>query len=336
MINANITNFISTHIGNFSINIAFADDVEDFALSDIAFRAVSGNGITGLSFALSGSDSDYMVAVTVPNSVDGAFSVEITGQVTVSGSSQNVVATVRTFRYDTIFDVVVGFGNLAYTADGDITLPVGFDEDVLWFDKSDLQFTQVAGSGLYDMEYTLLGDGDNYKVIFSGALNTWGAFLIDLTGDVVKADDLVREIVNTDPKLVSFNKLQPVIDDLGSPYKTEDGYWNVSLDLAFPASGFSVDNLIIGVDYSVPVLYQGLTLDVKPSEPPPVYGAEYNFAESQTIHCVGNWKYLADSFSTQARYFWLKFKSDAAEIPEILLRESPSVLDDITPVSVAP
>ena len=97
-----------------------------------------------------------------------------------------------------------------------------------------------------------------------------------------------------------------------------------------------MDNLIIGVDYSVPVLYQGLALDVKPSTPPPAYDGEYNFAGSQTIHCVGDWKYLADSFSTQARYFWLKFKSDAAEIPEIGLRESPSVLDDITPVSVAP
>lgn len=337
MINANITNFISTHTGNFSINIAFADDVEDFALSKITFRAVSGNGTTGLTFgAVLGSDSSYMVPVQVPAGVEGTFSVEITGQVTVSGSSQPVAATVRTFRYDTIFDVVVGFGNLAYTAAGDITQPVGFDEDVLWFDKSDLQFTLVAGSGLYDMEYTLLGDGDSYKVIFSGDRNSWGAFLIDLTGYVVKADDLVREIVNTDPKLVSFNKLQPVIDDLGSPYKTEDGYWNVPIDFAFPVSGFSVDNLIIGVDYSVPVLYQGLTLDVKPSEPPPAYDDAYNFAGSQTIHCVGNWKYLADIISTQARYFWLKFKSDAAEIPEILLRESPSVLDDITPVSVAP
>ena len=335
MINANITNYISTHIGNFNINIAFADDVTNFAVSDITFKAVSGNGITGVSFALSGTDADYMVAVTVPTNKGGAFSVDITGQVTVNGSSQAVVATVRTFRYDTIFDVAAGFGNLTYTDDGDITLPITYDEDVLWFDKSDLQFTQIAGAGLYDMEYVLIGDDDSYKAIFSGALNTWGAFLIDITGEVVKADDLVREIVNTDPKLISYNKLQPVIDDLGAPSKTADGYWNVSIDFAFPASGFSVDNLIIGVDYSVPVLYQGLTLDVKPSEPPPAYNAEYNFAGSQTIHCVGDWKYLADSSSTQARYFWLKFKSDAAEIPEIALRESPSVLDDITPVSVS-
>ena len=336
MVNANITNYISTHIGNLNINIAFAEDVEDFAVSDITFTPVSGNGTTGLSFALSGSDADYMVAVTVPSNVEGTFSAEITGQVTISGLSQDVVATVRTFRYDTIFDVTVGFGNLAYTPNGDITLPVGFDEDVLWFDKSDLQFTAVAGVGLYDMAYALLGDGDNYKVVLSGEMNTWGAFLIDLTGEVVKADDLVREIVNVDPLLVSYNKLQPIIDDLGSPYKTPDGYWNVPIDFAYSVAGFSVDNLIIGVDYSLPVLYQGLTLDVKPTQSPPAYDTEYTFPGSQTIHCVGDWKYLADSFSTQARYFWLKFKSDADEIPEILLRESPSVLDDITPVRVAP
>lgn len=336
MVNSNITNFISTHIGNFNINIAFADDVQDFALTDITFTAVSGNGTTGLSFAFSGADADYMIAVTVPNSVQGTFSAEITGQVTVAGRAQDVVATVRTFRYDTIFDVTVGFGNLTYTADGDITLPVGFDEAVLWFDKTDFQFTKVAGIGLYDMTYTLLGDNDTYKVVFSGSKNTWGAFLIDLTGEVVKADDLVREIVNVNPLLVSYNKLQPIIDDLGAPYKTADGYWNVPIDFTYPVAGFSVDNLIIGVEYSLPVLYQGLTLDVKPTESPPVYDNAYNFAESQTIHCVGNWKYLADSFSTQARYFWLKFKSDTDEIPEILLRESPSVLDDITPVNVAP
>ena len=109
---------------------------------------------------------------------------------TVNGSSQAVVATVQTFKYDTIFDVAAGFGNLTYTDDGDITLPITYDEDVLWFDKSDLQFTQIAGAGLYDMEYVLIGDDDSYKAIFSGALNTWGAFLIDITGEVVKADEL--------------------------------------------------------------------------------------------------------------------------------------------------
>lgn len=335
MINANITNYINTHIGNFSINIAFAKDVDDFVLGDVSFSAVSGNGITGLSYILTGSGSTYLITVSVPANVEGSFSAEITGQVTVDGTAQDVVATVRIFRYDTIFDVAVGFGDLRYSADGDITLPVGFDEAVLWFDKSDLEFEQVAGHDIHEMQYNLLGEDDTYKVNFYPAENTSGAFLVDLTGEVQKADDLVREIVNTDPKFISYNKLQPIINDLGSPYKTADGYWNVGIDFAYPVSGFSVDNLIIGVDYSVPVLYQALTLDVRPSEAPPVFSEEYDFASSQTIHCVGNWKYLADSFSTQGRYFWLKFKSDAEEIPEILLRESPSVLDDITPVSVA-
>ena len=42
-------------------------------MSDITFKAVSGNGITGLSFALSGTDANYMVAVTVPNNKGGLF-----------------------------------------------------------------------------------------------------------------------------------------------------------------------------------------------------------------------------------------------------------------------
>ena len=336
MVNANTTNYISTHIGNFTINIAFEKDVTDFAIGDCTFTAVSGNGTTGLSFTLSGSGSTYLVNVVVPDDVKGSFSVEITGQVTVDGNAQSVVAAVQTFRYDTIFDVTVEFGHLSYSADGEVILPVEFGENVLWFDKSDLQFTQMVGTRLYDMEYALFGDGDSYKVVFSADENTWGAFLIDLTGDVVKPDGLVREFVSVDPLLVSYNRLKPIIDDLGSPYRTEDGYWNVPIDFVNPVSGFSVDNLIIGVEYSVPILYQGLMLDVKPNDPPPPFSDAYNFAGSQTIHCAGVWKYLADSFSTQARYFWLKFKSDAAEIPEILLRESPSVLDDITPVSVAP
>ena len=335
MINANITNYVTTHIGNFNINIAFADDVTDFVLSDISITAASGNGRTGLSFALSGSDANYMVAVTVPANKTGSFSVNITGQVTVDSSAQNVVATARTFKYDTVFDIDVGFGVLAYS-DGNITLPVTFDEDVLWFDKSDLEITPAAGTGLYDMEYVLIGKDDDYDVLFFPELNTWGAFLVDVAGEVVKESDLVREIVNTDPLLISYNTLQPVFDNLSSPIKTADDYWNVAIDFAYAVSGFAVDNLILGVEHAVPVLYQAFSLDVKPSEPPPVYDNMYNFAASQTTHCVGDWKYLADSRSTgQARYFWLKFKSDASEIPEIELRESPSVLDDIIPVRVS-
>ena len=206
MINANITNYITVHSGTFSINIVFNTNVTDFTKSDITFRAVSGNGISDLTFSeITGVGSSYMLTVTVPSGVVGAFSVEIDGQVSVSGVSQAVESTSRTFNYDTIPNVTTTMKSVDYQQNGEINLQVAFSADVLWFDKTDLRIQRMAGDDPSLMDYYITGSGREYRVVFLPARGTRGAILVDIDGSVQRTSGLMREIVNITPTMIVYD-----------------------------------------------------------------------------------------------------------------------------------
>ena len=206
MINANITNYITVHSGTFSINIVFDTNVTDFTKSDITFRAVSGNGISDLTFSeITGVGSSYMLTVTVPSGVVGAFSVEIDGQVSVSGVSQAVESTSRTFNYDTIPNVTTTMKSVDYQQNGEINLQVAFSADVLWFDKTDLRIQRMAGDDPSLMDYYITGSGREYRVVFLPARGTRGAILVDIDGSVQRTSGLMREIVNITPTMIVYD-----------------------------------------------------------------------------------------------------------------------------------
>ena len=206
MINANITNYITVHNGTFSINIVFDTNVMDFTKSDITLRAVSGNGISDLTFSeIIGVGSSYMLTVTAPSGVVGAFSVEIDGQVSVSGESQAVDATSRTFTYDTIPNVTTTMKTVDYQQNGEINLQVAFSADVLWFDKTDLRIQRMAGDDPSLMDYYITGSGREYRVVFLPARGTRGAILVDIDGSVQRTSGLMREIVNITPNMIVYD-----------------------------------------------------------------------------------------------------------------------------------
>ena len=321
-INAVISNDISTHIGNFTVNIAFADEITEFALSDVTFAAVSGNGLTNIKRVLTGSGATYMVNISVPANVVGAFSVAITGQVMVDGSSERVVAEAKTFRYDTIVDVQTEFRDLQYNdAENEIILPIQFDEDVLWFDRSDLFVERKAGSEAYLLEHYVRGADADYEVVFIPEEGTWGGFTVDITGEVIKEADLVREIIHIDPLLISYNNLTPTLADVDTPVRSEDGWWNVSLSFEYPVIGFGVHSIITGIEHEQSFIYRGLSMDVMPEDVPPPFSDVYVFEDVQRMHCVGNWKYVDLRSEEAGRYFWVKLRSDEDKEPEILLKD---------------
>ena len=331
-VNAVISNNVSTHIGNFTINIAFAESVTEFSISDLKFTAVSGNGLTNIGRTLTGSGVTYMVNVSVPANVSGSFSVAITGKVTVDESRVSVVAVQKTFRYDTIFDVRTTFLPLKYNdSANEILLPIRFGEDVLWFDKSDLFIERKAGSEAYYLEHYVRGVDADYDVVFHPVGGTWGAICVDITGEVIKESDLVREIVNVDPVLISYNNLEPLLANVDTPFKSEDGWWNIFLAFEHPVVGFGIHSVITGIAHKQSFIYRGLSLDVKPAVDPPVFSDVYVFSEVQGQHRVGDWEYIDLRSTDQARYFWVKLWSDDDEVPEIILKD----VHGLSPVSVA-
>ena len=233
-----------------------------------------------------------------------------------------------------------------YISHDRIELPLRFISDIIGIDKSNIALKAVAGDDAALMDYHILSGLDQantpvkneYSIVLEPAPNTWGALLVQFVGAVIDESSLNQSLHTITPVLIAYNNLTPTGRDFGTPYKTEDGWWNVSVDFVNPVVGFATEDLILGIPANYPVLYQALTLDVKPTEPPPVYGPKYDFARSQQTHCVGDWKYLADDTSTeQAKYFWLKFESDLDDMPEIFLREqSLRTKNVLRPVSVAP
>lgn len=205
MVTANITNHSSVHTGTFSINIAFDAEVSGFSKSDMTFRAVSGNGITGLMFSeITGDGANYMVTVRVPDDVAGAFSVEIDGQVNASGIAQDVTMTPRTFSYDTVQNVTTTMKEVQHRDNGEIVLRVVFSVDVLWFDKTDLRIHRLAGNDPTLMDYYITGQGRDYSVVFVPAPETQGAIEVNIDGFVQRTTGTTREIVNITPVVIVY------------------------------------------------------------------------------------------------------------------------------------
>ena len=320
MVNANITNHTTVHNGTFNINIVFDENVTDFAITDITFTPVSGNGTTGLTFStITGSGTTYMITVTVPTDVEGSFSIAIDGQVSVSGVSQAVIATARTFTYDTITAVTTSFKSLHYRDNGEIVLRVAFSHDVLWFNKTDLQIKRMTGDDPSLLDYYITGSGREYQTVFVPAPNTRGSVLVDISGSIQRTTGIMREIINTAPILIAYNNLISTPKHISTPFKGTDGYWNVLIAFKHPIIGFGVDKIDISVPATQQVIYQGMSLDEKPA-PVPDYTDGYEIVVgTQTYHCVGNWKYLGDSDSVvQGRYFWLRFSTESQN-PRIML-----------------
>lgn len=307
MINANITNHDTVHNGTFNINIVFDQNVTDFTTPDITLTPVSGNGTTGLTFsAITGTGTTYTIIVTVPQDVEGAFTLAIDGQVSVSGISQAVNATPRTFTYDTITHVTTTLKQLDHRDNGEIALQLAFSHDVLWFNKTDLRIKRITGDDPSLLDYYITGSGRDYQAVFVPAPNTRGAVLVDITGTVQRTTGMLREIVNATPILVPYNNLIPVPKHISTPFKGTDGHWNVLIAFTHPIIGFGVDAIDFGVPAKQPVLYRAISLHKQPAPVP-----DYTVG-TQAHHCIGDWEYIGDSNSeAQAKYFWLRFQSDS-------------------------
>ena len=335
MVDANITNHTEIHVYDFTYYVLFADNVTGFTDSNITTMAVDGNGITNVMFsAVMGTGALYSVSVSLPADRVGSFSIELSGQVDVSGQMQDINATTQTFSYDTVTHVAATFDrdNIRYNDDGSIELPVIFGEDVQWFDKTDLQLEYATGDDPQRLQHYIRGAGANYDVVFVPGAGTAGAVVVKLSGIVRKASDLVREMVSTTPVLIAYNNLVPAISDITTPYKTEDGYWNTIVTFETPVQNLSVDDMILGINTSAKLMYVGLTLDVMPafvgiaSNEMLLIGDEYDPTLWPSTHYIGQWQYIGTNRTMQqGRYFYIKFISDDVEMPKIALHEEARV-----------
>lgn len=322
MVTAHLTAHDVVFIGNLKIAISFAQDVTGFSVSDLNIGGtVTGNGITGITTALTGADKNYTLSVMLPEGKRGSFSVDISGQVLVDGQAQDVLADAITVHYDTVRKTTATFGELRYQDAEALSLRIVFNESIFWFDKTDLMLTKIAGDTIYSHNHNLIGKENDYRTIFRPAQNTAGAFKVDITGKVLKTQSSVREVPSVTPKLIVYNNIMPVLVDIGTPEQIAPHVWNTCLAFNVPIVGLGIQKFIYGVQTEgTPALYRAVSLDVKPP-PLPLVGEDNLHLNA----CIGDWVYEENNHNSrvQSKYWTLRFKTPVEEIktPEIFLKE---------------
>ena len=206
-VSANITAPQSTQSGNFNVTITFASAVTDFTRADIARTAVSGNGITGVDWDVTGSGATYNVPFELPEKVEGSFRMSITGQVMVDGESQpqSVTATARTVTYDNKPNVTETCGDAEYREDGVIVQPITFDEAVIVTSKAVFDLSKISGDDLDGIDWYIVGEGTKFDMVFDIPSGRRGSFSMRPVGTALKVSTQVWAVVEGAPKLIPYN-----------------------------------------------------------------------------------------------------------------------------------
>lgn len=207
--------------GAFNIPVVFTESVTGFEKADVSLTALTGNGVTGVNFTMTGSGTAYTLAFTVPTNAQGGFQIEIPGSVTVSGenSPKAVTVTPVTVYYDTTSNVIIaqGFGEPQYNDAGEIVVPFTFSENVVAPFKSVFPVTWVSGDPVEAIAYSIIGENTAYELVFTVPPNRSGRFRISAVGDVFKLASREWDNVVATPKVVAYATTVPELIDWEVP-----------------------------------------------------------------------------------------------------------------------
>ena len=344
-VNANLTGHTGTKIGAFQIMLSIAHEVTDLAESDIAISAVGGNGITNVSFTLSGTGLAYILTFTIPDSVEGSFSIDVTGQVTLYGVSVDVIVDAVTVAYDTITEVQIDSSNIDYVENDlgeyQIEVSVVFEEALIFLYKENFTLTVISGDRIDDIEYYLIGSGANYKLIFVPKKDISGVFEIGFIGEVTKENGLVMEEVVFANIQVQYNTKIPKIVDYEIPSSVTVGVWDVYVEYGDEVTGFARDNFIQeGVTLTIAAIYRytGSSNPLIHTNPVPIPAViPDNFdnlpasvgdwvkldsnsgvaPNANELSASANTDFEEDGNTTPSRYFLLRFINEQSHIDSI-------------------
>lgn len=207
MANATISAPQDTQTGNFSASVSFGSPVTDFQKTGVHLRALSENGITGVDFALTGTDDTYALAFTLPANKGGIFEISIIGMVTPQGETEAeaVMSNTAVVIYDTRTNIIATFGTVEYRNGGVIVVPVTFEESVIAPSKSIFEVSHASGDALTDVTYYIVGTGTAYELFFQIPPDRNGSFNITANGSVLKNATKVWENVAASPATFTVN-----------------------------------------------------------------------------------------------------------------------------------
>ena len=303
-VNAVITAPTNTVDGNFNASVTFDVSVINFDKTDVNITSLSGNGTTGVDFEILGSGSAFNLDFTLPENTAGSFRIEITGIITPQGGSQpeEVTSSTADVAYDNITSVTATIGEPVY-GDGEISVPITFEESILYFSKTDCEVKHIAGDDIFDFDYFLFGQATDYELVFIPEPNREGLFSIDIVEHVWKSSGIIRDDVISVPRLVPFNSIEPHFAIYESLGELQAGIWDILIGFNIPVISMGVDRVTYEGEYpSTPTLYRHVSLGEQPDAPADPIDPN-NLPE-----CVEGWRLVPMLHNTvPSRYFLMRF-----------------------------
>ena len=320
---ANITAPSDPLCGNFNVSVTFVSPVEDFTAANITLTAVSGNGITGVAFSVMGSDMTYNLPFELPEGVTGSFRISITGTVRIAGESQpqSVDATARIVSYDSAI-CTVEFGTVQYGEGGIVVVPVTFGEDVIVESETVFSVTQVFGDALPGINYWLVGEDEDFELIFEIPSDRKGIFKVSADGYILRKSTGLWDDIDIDPILIGYQHIVPQIENLTIPVEIAPNIFQSLISFDKVAWGVWIRDFSYGVELDDTlnvepvVLFQSLNFEVLSDLPVLV-----NEDALEEPNCLDDWERVTQWPWGVGRFFVLRFrrKSTDDRTPDLVL-----------------
>ena len=332
--------------GNFNVPVTFESPVDSgsFGPTVVTLTAISNNdnnpdndnGIMGVSFVVSGSDTTYNLTFQLPQDVGGSFRIGITGEVMVSGVSHSVTVGDgnKVVTYDTITSVSATFGTIRYSEGGVVKVPVTFDDNVIVRSETAFLVTLVSGDALPGIDYWLVGGyrlddddvewNDEFELIFEIPPDRKGIFKVSGDGYVIRKSTGSWVDFSVDPILIGYRHIVPQIENLTIPVEIAPDVFQSVISFDEVALGVWTSDFSYGVELDdtpnviSSVLFRSLNFEVLPDLP--VLVDENSLEES---NCLDDWERVSAVGSPWGvgRFFVLRFrrKSTDDRTPDLVL-----------------
>lgn len=110
--------------------------------------------------------------------------------------------------------VNITVGTVAYHEDtNEISLPLQFSQNVIWYARSDVLLSRVSGSEVEQMRRSVVGENRAYTVFFQPELDTKGEFRVDITAHFLTGtdNDVSEGQFTIMPVNIEYNNVVPSI-----------------------------------------------------------------------------------------------------------------------------
>ena len=255
-------------VDTFNVGITFSKDITGFEASDITLTTTHTQGSGDATFTLSGSDSDYTAAITVPNNASGTITLEVAANAATDGhrTSPKTAQSTNAISFRTTTPVIsqpvlsdpintppvnTNPTTLSFSEPSGMqyanTFDVGitFSKSVTGFAVGDITVATTHTSGSGDASVTLSGSGTDYIATVTSPIKAVGSVTLTIAADAANdgANDVPASAQSS--ASINFDTTVPTVVITVPTDKQPDGTMIVPITFSKQIMGFETDDITL-------------------------------------------------------------------------------------------